>query len=135
MKTTYAIIFLIVLTTSSCGKLTRGKAEAEIKKLHQIPKAENAPLYKRFRKEHQYVSGFGRVCLTDVPSYDRYEKQLLEFQRKGFITLKDDDYFDDCSDRYTNVILTQEGKKDLIGTDEDFYYIKTDSESCIRLQE
>lgn len=121
MKILYFIIVLIACT--ACDNLSRGKAKNEIIKNMKLPQVETATLNKKFKKDHQFV-GFGKICFDNTNSFFQYETQLLDLQEKGYITLKDDEYYNDCNDLYTNVLLTNKGKKDLIKEDDNNYYIK-----------
>ena len=125
-KARVSLILLIALCTfTACNKLTRGKAKEEIIKKQQLPQSETVKLNKKFLKDHQFVGGFPKVCLTiGIDHFSSYEKKLLDLQSQGFITLKDDEYYDDCNDLYTNVLLTEKGKKDLIKEDDGIYTIK-----------
>lgn len=120
------ILFWVAVTmliTGCQGKLSRSKAKSEIIKAKQLPYPEYKPLNKRFIKEHQYVE-FGKVCFNNINLFKDYASQLLEMQSKGYITLKDDTNFDNCNNRYTNVILTESGKKELVKEDPNNYYIR-----------
>lgn len=121
-KVIYSIITLLVFT--ACGELSRGKAKDEIIKDKQLPQTETVKLNKKFLKDHQYVGGFPKVCLNNYERFSQREKQLTELQEKGYITFKDDEYYDDCNDLYTNILLTEKGKKDLVKEDNGQYEIK-----------
>ena len=121
-KVIYSIITLLVFT--ACGELSRGKAKDEIIKDKQLPQTETVKLNKKFLKDHQYVGGFPKVCLNNYERFSQREKQLTELQEKGYITFKDDEYYDDCNDLYTNIILTEKGKKDLVKENNGQYEIK-----------
>lgn len=114
---------LALIICSACDNLSRGKAKSEIIKNMQLPQAETAQLNKTFKKDHQYV-GFGKVCFSNIKSFKNYETQLLDLQAKGYISLKDDEYYNDCNDLYTHVLLTNKGKRDLVKEDDNNYYIK-----------
>lgn len=117
------LIILITLLCISCGKLSRGKAESEITKNMQLPQTETATLNKKFKKEHMAVV-FGKLCLDNLNWFKNYETQLLELQSQGYITLKDDESYDECDNLYTHVILTEKGRKDLVKEDDGNYHIR-----------
>jgi hypothetical protein len=122
-KILYLVITILLFT--ACGGLSRGKAKEEIIKAMQLPQKETIKLNKRFLKDHQYVGGFPKVCLTiGMEKFHQYEKQLTDLQAQGYITLKDDDYYNDCNDLYTNVIITEKGKKDLLSETDGQYEIR-----------
>jgi hypothetical protein len=119
----YCVVVLVICT--ACGGLSRGKAKDEIIKNMQLPQTETVKLNKKFLKNHQFVGGFPKVCLNvGIDNFSTYEKQLTDLQTQGYITIKDDDYYNDCNDLYTNITLTDKGKKDLIREDDGVYEIK-----------
>jgi len=116
----------ILLGLQSCkNKLSRSHAEDEIVKKMELPINEEIIIKKKYFVDHQQVMGFGMVCFpSSAPKFSEYENMLMELQNKGYINLKKDQFYNECNDLYTNVELTDKGKKDLLKENEGNYEVK-----------
>jgi hypothetical protein len=106
-------------------KLNRELAMQIIKSRYNLPSIQSVKFPKRIFKEHDFSGGFGKVCLRSGNTlyFDSNKDNLEKLVQLGYIELKEDDYFDECNDLYVNINLTEKGKKEIIGEDDNFYIV------------
>lgn len=121
----YIVLLCFVILQSCSDKLTRNQAEKEIVKKMELPSMETLKLQKKYLTDHQPVQGFGMVCLKIGDfNFSEYENILNSLQKRKYINLKIDEYYNDCNDLYTNVELTEMGEEQLINETDGFFEIK-----------
>lgn len=133
MGTTWNIVKFIglpilpILLLTSCGNdsLSRKKAASAIEAKLKLPTIETADLRKKYLYLYETNRGyFPKVCFINEEWFSKFEKQLDELVSLGYINLINDEYFDDCGHLYTNVVLTESGRKFLISENDKVYKIK-----------
>lgn len=127
MRISYVLIILAFLT--SCEKkldIVQAQEKVNSYVYGNIPKYEYVILPKKYHLSHLYSGGFSKVCLhiEQIKAFESYSNKLETMVKNGFIELINDEWYDECDDIYTNVKLTDKGRKDLISEDENSYKIR-----------
>lgn len=116
-------VFIALNICTACGGLSKDDVKEIILASYPLPQTETIELNMQYRKV-LIGGGFPNVGCggTHVDDYNSHKAELQELIDKGYITLNDNVYPNECNEIYTNVILTDLGQKYLVKQHDDAGY-------------